>query len=116
MPYRSVADLPEAQVDQYSTHQKHAFLEAFNNAFEEYGRRGSRLRDGPRRSQRAPERESDRRREDARGSPARLSAAPAGRLAAEPRQQRDPRRLEDEPRRERLVDRVARATYVSQRA
>ena len=37
MPYRSVSDLPEAQVDQYSTHQKHAFLEAFNNAYAEYG-------------------------------------------------------------------------------
>jgi cation transport regulator len=37
MPYSSIDDLPEAQVDQYSTHQKHAFLEAFNNALEEYG-------------------------------------------------------------------------------
>lgn len=36
MPYSSIADLPEAQVDQYSTHQKHAFLEAFNNALKEY--------------------------------------------------------------------------------
>jgi len=36
MPYRTVSDLPDAQVDQYSTHQKHAFLEAFNNAYEEY--------------------------------------------------------------------------------
>lgn len=37
MPYSTLADLPEAQVDQYSTHQKHAFLKAFNNALEEYG-------------------------------------------------------------------------------
>ncbi len=37
MPYKSVSDLPEAQVDQYSPHQKKAFLEAFNNAYEEYG-------------------------------------------------------------------------------
>lgn len=37
MPYSRIADLPEAQVDQYSTHQKHAFLKAFNNALEEYG-------------------------------------------------------------------------------
>jgi cation transport regulator len=37
MPYTTISDLPEAQVDQYSTHQKHAFLEAFNNALEEYG-------------------------------------------------------------------------------
>ena len=36
MPYRTAADLPNAQVDQYSTHQKHAFLESFNNAYEEY--------------------------------------------------------------------------------
>ena len=36
MPYSSISDLPEAQTDQYSTHQKHAFLEAFNNALKEY--------------------------------------------------------------------------------
>jgi cation transport regulator len=37
MPYRSINDLPEAQVDQYNEHQKEAFLKAFNNAFKEYG-------------------------------------------------------------------------------
>ena len=36
MPYRTVADLPAAQVDQYSDHQKKAFLKAFNNALNEY--------------------------------------------------------------------------------
>jgi cation transport regulator len=36
MPYETVLDLPEAQVDQYSEHQKHAFLKAFNNALDEY--------------------------------------------------------------------------------
>ena len=36
MPYHSVADLPRAQVAHYSAHQKKAFLEAFNHAFEEY--------------------------------------------------------------------------------
>lgn len=36
MPYRSIDDLPKAQVDQYNEHQKHAFLKAFNNAFKEY--------------------------------------------------------------------------------
>ena len=36
MPYEKVSDLPEAQVDQDSEHQKHAFLKAFNNALEEY--------------------------------------------------------------------------------
>jgi cation transport regulator len=37
MPYNSVADLPKAQTDQYNPHQKKAFLEAFNNAYKEYG-------------------------------------------------------------------------------
>ena len=37
MPYDKLSDLPKEQVDQYSTHQKHAFLKAFNNALEEYG-------------------------------------------------------------------------------
>jgi len=36
MPYNTIRDLPREQVDQYSTHQKHAFLEAFNNAYNEY--------------------------------------------------------------------------------
>ena len=36
MPYRTVDDLPKAQTDQYSAHQKKAFLEAFNNAYDEY--------------------------------------------------------------------------------
>jgi cation transport regulator len=37
MPYNSVADLPQAQTDQYTPHQKETFLKAFNNAFKEYG-------------------------------------------------------------------------------
>jgi cation transport regulator len=37
MPSHSIADLPKAQTDQYSEHQKEAFLKAFNNAFDEYG-------------------------------------------------------------------------------
>jgi cation transport regulator len=36
MPYRDISDLPKAQTDQYSQHQKEAFLKAFNSAFEEY--------------------------------------------------------------------------------
>ena len=36
MPYRSIADLPQTQVDRYSDHQKTAFLEAFNKAYEQY--------------------------------------------------------------------------------
>ncbi len=37
MPYRTIQDLPHAQVDQYTHHQKEAFLKAFNNAWREYG-------------------------------------------------------------------------------
>ena len=36
MPYERVADLPDEQVDQYTMHQRQAFLEAFNHAYEEY--------------------------------------------------------------------------------
>jgi cation transport regulator len=60
MPYRSVAELPDAQVDQYSTHQKHAFLEAFNNAYDEYGGDESRaFATAHAAAQRAPERKAD---------------------------------------------------------
>ena len=37
MPYKSVSDLPKTQVQKYTAHQKKAFFEAFNNAYEEYG-------------------------------------------------------------------------------
>jgi cation transport regulator len=37
MPYNSISDLPKAQTDRYSDHQKRASLGAFNNAYEEYG-------------------------------------------------------------------------------
>ena len=37
MPYQSIDDLPKAQTDQYNNHQRKAFLEAFNNAYKEYG-------------------------------------------------------------------------------
>ena len=40
MPYDAISDLPKEQVDQYSTHQKHAFLKAFNSALDEYGDEG----------------------------------------------------------------------------
>ena len=36
MPYNSIDDLPKAQTDQYNEHQKKAFLEAFNSAYEKY--------------------------------------------------------------------------------
>jgi cation transport regulator len=37
VPYRTIWDLPEAQVARYSVHQRQAFLEAFNHAYEQYG-------------------------------------------------------------------------------
>lgn len=37
MPYTTIAELPKAQTDQYTEHQKEAFLKAFNNAYKEYG-------------------------------------------------------------------------------
>jgi cation transport regulator len=36
MPYKTIADLPKPQVDQYTHHQKEAFLKAFNSAYEQY--------------------------------------------------------------------------------
>jgi cation transport regulator len=42
MPYRDISELPKAQTDQYSSHQKEAFLKAFNNAYEEYAHDESR--------------------------------------------------------------------------
>jgi cation transport regulator ChaB len=59
MPYNSIADLPKAQVDQYSTHQKHAFLEAFNNALEEYKDEGRAFAVAHAAAQRAPRSEPD---------------------------------------------------------
>ena len=65
MPYDSVADLPREQVDQYSTHQKHAFLEAFNSALEEYGDESRAFATAHAAAQRTPERKADR--DDDRG-------------------------------------------------
>jgi len=42
MPYRNIKDLPSAQTDRYTLHQKEAFLKAFNSAYEEYGHDESR--------------------------------------------------------------------------
>lgn len=61
MPYRTISDLPKDQVDQYSTHQKHAFLEAFNNAFDEYNGDESRaFATAHAAAQRAPEHKDER--------------------------------------------------------
>lgn len=54
MPYDSVADLPKEQVDRYSTHQKHAFLKAFNSALREYQDEGRAFAVAHAAAQRAP--------------------------------------------------------------
>ena len=36
MPYDSISDVPQEQVDQYGEHGKRAFLKAFNSAWETY--------------------------------------------------------------------------------
>lgn len=60
MPYDKISDLPESQVDQYSHHQKEAFLAAFNNAFDEYGGDESRaFAVAHAAAKRTPEKESD---------------------------------------------------------
>ncbi len=69
MPYSNVSDLPTEQVDQYSTHQKHAFLKAFDNAYSEYhGDEGRAFATAHAAAQRAPEREPDRKQARARSS------------------------------------------------
>src|SRR5438105_15123314 len=63
MPYNKISDLPKEQVDQYSHHQKEAFLAAFNSAYEEYGHDESRAFAVPHSAaQRAPkiDRDGDR--------------------------------------------------------
>lgn len=40
MPYDKISDLPKEQVDQYSRHQKEAFLAALNSALEQYDDEG----------------------------------------------------------------------------
>lgn len=67
MPYSKISDLPQEQVDQYSEHQKHAFLKAFNNAYEEYDGDESRaFATAHAAAKRAPEREGDGDRDDSR--------------------------------------------------
>jgi cation transport regulator len=59
MPYDSISDLPKEQVDQYSTHQKHAFLEAFNSALEQYKDESRAFAVGHSAAQRAPRNEPE---------------------------------------------------------
>jgi len=59
MPYDKISDLPKEQVDQYSTHQKHAFLEAFNSALEQYKDESRAFAVAHSAAQRAPRQEPD---------------------------------------------------------
>ena len=59
MPYSKISDLPEEQVDQYTEHQKHAFLKAFNNALDEYGDESRAFATAHAAAQRAPEVDRD---------------------------------------------------------
>jgi cation transport regulator len=60
MPYTRISELPEEQTDQYSTHQKHAFLEAFNSALEQYGDESRAFATAHTAAQNAPREEPDR--------------------------------------------------------
>jgi cation transport regulator len=40
MPYKSTADLPDRVRDKLPRHAQEIYLEAFNNAFDEYAERG----------------------------------------------------------------------------
>lgn len=59
MPYTKISDLPEEQTDQYSTHQKHAFLKAFNSALEQYGDEGRAFAVAHTAAQQAPREEPE---------------------------------------------------------
>ena len=57
MPYGKLSDLPKEQVDQYSHHQKEAFLEAFNSALEQYGEESRAFAVAHAAAQRTPEKD-----------------------------------------------------------
>jgi cation transport regulator len=57
MPYERISDLPENQVDQYSDHQKEAFLQAFNSAVRQYGDESRAFAVAHSAAQRAPEKD-----------------------------------------------------------
>jgi cation transport regulator len=59
MPYQTISDLPTEQVDQYTTHQKHAFLKAFNSALEQYGDESRAFAVAHSAAQQAPRQEPD---------------------------------------------------------
>ena len=57
MPYEKISDLPQNQVDQYSQHQKEAFLQAFNNALKEYRDEGRAFATAHAAAQRTPKKD-----------------------------------------------------------
>ena len=57
MPYAKISDLPEKLVDQYSHHQKEAFLEAFNSALKQYGDEGRAFATAHAAAQKTPEKD-----------------------------------------------------------
>ena len=81
MPYDSIADLPEGQTDQYSRHQKHAFLKAFNSALDEYKDESRAFAVAHAAAQRAPRDEPDEDKDHSlrgRTDPYRFGSAPRG--------------------------------------
>ena len=59
MPYDKISDLPQAQVDRYSHHQKEAFLEAFNSALKQYGEESRAFAVAHAAAKRTPEKDSN---------------------------------------------------------
>jgi cation transport regulator len=59
MPYDKISDLPEEQVDQYSRHQKEAFLAALNSALEQYDDESRAWATAHAAAQKAPKTKSD---------------------------------------------------------
>jgi cation transport regulator len=59
MPYDKISDLPKEQVDQYSRHQKEAFLAALNSALEQYDDEGRAWATAHAAAQRTSEKDPD---------------------------------------------------------
>lgn len=59
MPYDKISDLPKEQVDQYSHHQKEAFLKAYNSAMDQYGEESRAFAVAHSAAQKAPKKDPD---------------------------------------------------------
>lgn len=59
MPYDKISDLPREQVDQYSHHQKEAFLKAYNSAMDQYGEESRAFAVAHSAAQKAPKKDPD---------------------------------------------------------